>query len=77
VDGRAADGGAADEGIEAGGITLLRLIPDQLVRDEGRQLGLWGDAVISDRVARRRPGAGHARARRGDPPGTRSLRRWL
>jgi len=36
----------------AGGIIRLRLIPDQLVRDEGRQLGLWGDAVISDRVAR-------------------------
>ncbi len=40
------------EEIQTGGITLLRLIPDQLVRDEGRQLGLWGDAVISDRVAR-------------------------
>ncbi len=50
--GQAADGEAADQGIEVGGITLLRLIPDQLVRDEGRQLGLWGDAVISDRVAR-------------------------
>lgn len=43
---------AADEGVQAGGITVLRLIPDQLVRDEGRQLGLWGDAVVSDRVAR-------------------------
>ncbi len=43
---------AADEGVQPGGITLLRLIPDQLVRDEGRQLGLWGDAVVSDRVAR-------------------------
>jgi protein ImuB len=50
--GQAADGEAADQGIEVGGITLLRLIPDQLVRDEGRQLGLWGDAVISDQVAR-------------------------
>ena len=30
----------------------MRLIPDQLVRDGGRQLGLWGDAVVSDRVAR-------------------------
>lgn len=39
---------------ESGGaeITLLRLIPDQLVRAAGRQLGLWGDAVVSDRVAR-------------------------
>jgi protein ImuB len=35
-----------------GGIALLRLIPDQLVRATGRQLGLWGDAVVSDRVAR-------------------------
>jgi protein ImuB len=35
-----------------GGITLLRLVPDQLVRDHGRQLGLWGDAVASDRVTR-------------------------
>jgi protein ImuB len=35
-----------------GGIALLRLIPDQLVRDQGRQLGLWGDAVVTDRVAR-------------------------
>jgi protein ImuB len=37
---------------ESGGITLLRLIPDQLVTATGRQLGLWGDAVVSDRVAR-------------------------
>jgi len=35
-----------------GGITLLRLVPDQVVRAHGRQLGLWGDAVVSDRVAR-------------------------
>ncbi|MGO8958627.1 MAG: DNA polymerase Y family protein [Streptosporangiaceae bacterium] len=34
------------------GITLLRLIPDQLVRATGRQLALWGDSVLSDRVAR-------------------------
>ncbi len=36
----------------AGGVILLRLIPDQVTRDQGRQLGLWGDAVASDRVAR-------------------------
>jgi protein ImuB len=41
-----------DEGISGGGITLLQLIPDQLVRATGRQLGLWGDAVISDQLAR-------------------------
>jgi protein ImuB len=43
--------GPGEEGA-AGGITLLRLVPDQLVRAAGRQLGLWGDAVVSDRVAR-------------------------
>jgi protein ImuB len=43
---------AAEEGIQAGGITRLRLVPDQLVRNTGRQLGLWGDTVVSDRVAR-------------------------
>jgi protein ImuB len=49
---RGADERAADEGGAVGGITLLRLVPDQLVRATGRQLGLWGDAVVSDRVAR-------------------------
>ena len=47
-----ADEGTADEGGAVGGITFLRLVPDQLVRATGRQLGLWGDAVVSDRVAR-------------------------
>jgi protein ImuB len=42
----------AGEGIQAGGITLLRLVPDQLVRNTGRQLGLWGEAPVDDRVAR-------------------------
>jgi protein ImuB len=37
---------------EVGGITLLRLVPDQLVRAAGRQLRLWGDAVVTDQVAR-------------------------
>ncbi len=36
----------------SGGIIRLRLIPDQLVRAGGRQLGLWGDEVAGDRVAR-------------------------
>jgi protein ImuB len=35
-----------------GGVTLLRLAPDQLVVDTGRQLALWGQAVASDRVDR-------------------------
>ncbi len=39
-------------GFRRGGIRELRLIPDQLVRHRGRQLGLWGDEVVSDRVAR-------------------------
>ena len=47
--GPAADGG---DGLPPAGITRLRLVPDQLVRAEGRQLGLWGDAVVSDRVTR-------------------------
>ena len=48
----AAGGGLAGDGIEPPGITLLRLAPDQLVRAEGRQLGLWGDTAVSDQVAR-------------------------
>ena len=51
-DGQADDDHADDDAVQAGGIMLLRLTPDQLVRDEGRQLGLWGDATVSDRVAR-------------------------
>ena len=42
----------ADEAIAAGGIALLRLVPDQLVRNTGRQLGLWGETAVDDRVAR-------------------------
>jgi protein ImuB len=35
-----------------GGIAALRLDPDQVVRAAGQQLTLWGEATISDRVAR-------------------------
>jgi protein ImuB len=35
-----------------GGIAALRLVPDQVVRAAGHQLALWGETVISDRVAR-------------------------
>ena len=42
----------ADDEVPRGGITVLRLMPDQVVPDEGRQLGLWGQALVSDRVAR-------------------------
>ena len=45
-------GVTAQDGMTADGITMLRLVPDQLVRDAGRQLGLWGDSVVDDRVAR-------------------------
>ena len=37
---------------DGGGITRLRLVPDQLVRYEGRQLALWGDDLVRDRVER-------------------------
>jgi protein ImuB len=55
---------------------MLRLIPDQLVRDHGRQLGLWGDAVVSDRVARAavrvQAMLGHGAVTRPVPAGGRS-----
>jgi protein ImuB len=48
------DGGQENDGTTRaeGGITRLRLVPDQLVRDEGRQLALWGDDLVRDRVER-------------------------
>jgi protein ImuB len=45
-------GESADAAGEAGGITMLRLVPDQLVRDHGRQLSLWGETEAGDRVTR-------------------------
>jgi hypothetical protein len=57
--GAAGSGGAAGSVGSAGsadsadgGIAVLRLVPDQVVRATGHQLALWGEAVISDRVAR-------------------------
>ncbi len=35
-----------------GGIAVLRLVPDQVIRATGHQLALWGEAVVSDQVAR-------------------------
>jgi len=65
-----------DDGAQVGGICRLRLVPDQLVRDQGRQLGLWGDAVVSDRVARAairvQAMLGHGAVRRPVPTGGRS-----
>ncbi|MFI6446714.1 hypothetical protein [Kitasatospora sp. NPDC050543] len=34
------------------GFTALRLVPDGLVPDHGRQLALWGQGVVDDRVER-------------------------
>jgi protein ImuB len=45
---RAADAGQYPEG----GVAALRLVPDLLVRAAGQQLALWGETVVSDRVAR-------------------------
>ncbi len=36
-----------------GGITLLRLVPDEVVPETGRQLGLWGGARAADERAAR------------------------
>ena len=35
-----------------GGVAALRLAPNQVVRAAGQQLALWGETVVSDRVAR-------------------------
>ncbi len=35
-----------------GGIAVLRLVPDQVVHATGHQLALWGETMVSDRVAR-------------------------
>jgi protein ImuB len=37
----------------SGGIRLLRLVPDQVVADDGRQLGFWGGAAAADERAAR------------------------
>ncbi|WP_045701939.1 DNA polymerase Y family protein, partial [Streptomyces rubellomurinus] len=57
------------------GFTLLRLAPDGLSPDGGRQLALWGQAVADDRVeravARVQAVLGHAGLRRIEPAGGR------
>ncbi|MEU8514447.1 DNA polymerase Y family protein [Kitasatospora sp. NPDC048722] len=57
------------------GFVLLRLAPDGLAPDEGRQLALWGQAVADDRVeravARVQAVLGHAGLRRIEPAGGR------
>ena len=37
---------------KAGGITHLRLIPEEVIPDEGRQLGFWGASEADERAAR-------------------------
>ena len=46
-----ADSADADAAAD-GGIAVLRLVPDQVVHATGHQLALWGETVVSDRVAR-------------------------
>lgn len=55
----AAGGGApgddplVDAEVPTGGLTLLRLVPEEVVPAGGRQLGFWGgDAAAADRAAR-------------------------
>src|SRR5208282_4828367 len=43
---------AGDGEYAPGGIAALRLVPDQAVRATGYQLALWGETLVSDRVAR-------------------------
>ena len=54
LDGAPAAAGDRGDGEEyaPGGIAALRLVPDQVVRATGHQLALWGETVVSDRVAR-------------------------
>jgi protein ImuB len=48
----AGNDGRDGEGDGPGGIAMLRLVPDQLVPDEGRQQALWGQSDVTGRVAR-------------------------
>ena len=44
---------AVADGGTTGGLTLLRLVPDQVIPATGRQLGFWGgDAAAIDRASR-------------------------
>jgi len=47
------DEALAAAGCVTGGLTLLRLVPDEVVVADGRQLGFWGgDAAAAERAAR-------------------------
>jgi protein ImuB len=47
------DGWLAGEGRPSGGLTLLRLTPEEVRPDDGRQLGFWGSAAAADSRASR------------------------
>lgn len=48
-----ASNGQAMEAAQAGPVTILRLVPEQVRSDQGRQLGFWGgDAAATERAAR-------------------------
>ncbi|MFF8774226.1 hypothetical protein [Kitasatospora sp. NPDC015120] len=68
-------GAGGPQAPEPGGFTALRLLPDDLTPDQGRQLALWGQAVADDRVeravARVQAVLGHAGLRRIEPAGGR------
>jgi protein ImuB len=49
---RAAPGTSGAEQYPQGGVAALRLAPDQVIHAAGQQLALWGETVVSDRVAR-------------------------
>jgi protein ImuB len=45
--------GAGDQGRPSAGLTLLRLVPEEVHPDTGRQLGFWGGSAESDARAAR------------------------
>jgi protein ImuB len=47
------DGWLASPGRPTGGLTLLRLRPEEVHPDDGRQLGFWGGAAATDSLAAR------------------------
>ncbi len=49
----AADGYVPRSEMLTGGLIRLRLVPDEVIPDEGRQLGLWGGASAADERASR------------------------
>jgi len=52
-EGRPVDADLAAADVATGGLTLVRLIPDEVVPVDGRQLGFWGgDQAAADRAAR-------------------------